>query len=86
MANWNPLSEENVLISAVYTQRDRGISVTVVGFAQEGFIPQILTFISFSSSRSLQHFLLGCMGALHAISFFWEAEFAAHQAKNHFLS
>lgn len=84
MANSNPLRKENVLISAAHAQRQ--IFIAVVGFAWEGFIPQILTFISFSSSRSLQHFLPGCMGTLHAISFIWEAEFAAHQAKNCFPS
>lgn len=84
MANGIPLRKENVLILAAHTQRQ--IFLTVVGFAWEGFILQIWTFISSSSSRSLQHFLPGCMGALHAISFIWEAEFAAHQAKNCFLS
>lgn len=84
MANSNPLRKENVLISAAHTERQ--IFRTVVGFAWEGFILQILTSISFSSSRSLQHFLPGCTRALHAISFIWEAEFAAHQAKNCFLS
>lgn len=84
MANSSPLRKENVLISAAHTERR--IFRTVVGFAWEGFILQILTFISFSSSRSLQHSLPGCTGALHAISFIWEAEFAAHQAKNCFLS
>lgn len=67
MANSNPLRKENAFISAAHTERQ--IFITVVGVAWEGFIPQILTFISFSSSRSLQHFLPGCMGALHAISF-----------------
>lgn len=84
MATCNPLSKENVLISAAYRQRD--ISVRVVGFAWEGFILQISIFISLSSSRSSQPVLQDYMGTLHAISFIWEAEFAAHQAKNCFLS